>query len=227
MKTNIGLVEYCKAQLGKPYWYGTFGNIASEKILRSKSIQYPKFYTDDDYMNQYGERVHDCVGLIKGYLWSDTPTATPTYNVLQDKNVSGMYKNCDECGYITTIPEIKGVLVFKNTSHVGIYIGNGKVIEARGHEYGVVETDLEDRNWTHWGMLNWIEYIDEKQIKMFQDGDELKAIDYLVYVGEVTNKELALMKLETVVDEKWTYIKWANIAKKLYEQNPCASKISR
>lgn len=22
MKTNIGLVEYCKAQLGKPYWFG-------------------------------------------------------------------------------------------------------------------------------------------------------------------------------------------------------------
>lgn len=208
-------------------WLGTFGNIASEKLLRSKSIQYPKYYTDDDFMSQYGERVHDCVGLIKGYLWSDTPTATPTYNVLQDKNVSGMYKNCDEYGYISTMPEIKGVLVFKDISHVGIYIGNGKVIEARGHEYGVVETDLDERNWTHWGMLNWIEYIDEKEIKMFQDGDELKAIDYLVDVGEITNKELALMKLETVIDEKWTYIKWANIAKKLYEQNPCASKILR
>lgn len=208
-------------------WLGTFGNIASEKLLRSKSIQYPKYYTDDDFMSQYGARVHDCVGLIKGYLWSDTPTATPVYNVLQDKNVSGMLKNCDENGHISTMPETKGVLVFIGTSHVGIYIGNGKVIEARGHEYGVVETDLDERNWTHWGMLNWIEYIDEKEIKMFKDGDELKAIDYLVDVGEITNKELALMKLETVIDEKWTYIKWANIAKKLYEQNPSVSKISR
>ena len=28
-KTNAGLVEYCRAQLGLPYWYGTFGQTAS------------------------------------------------------------------------------------------------------------------------------------------------------------------------------------------------------
>ena len=31
------------------------------------------------------------------------------------------------------------------TSHVGLYIGNGKLIEARGRRYGVVITNLEDR----------------------------------------------------------------------------------
>ena len=29
MKTATGLVEYAIAQLGKPYWYGTFGQTAS------------------------------------------------------------------------------------------------------------------------------------------------------------------------------------------------------
>ena len=28
-KTNLGLVEYARKQVGRPYWYGTFGNIAS------------------------------------------------------------------------------------------------------------------------------------------------------------------------------------------------------
>lgn len=187
--------------------------------MRSKSIQYPNYYKSDDFMEQYGERVHDCVGLIKGYLWSDTPLATPNYNILQDKNVSGIYKNCSESGHISTMPEIQGVLVFIGNSHVGVYVGNGKVIEARGHEYGVVETNLGDREWTNWGMLDWIEYINPKEIKTFKDGDEFEAIEYLVDIGEITNKELALMKLATVVDEKWTYIKWANLAKKLYEGN--------
>ena len=35
-KTNDGLVNYAKAQLGKPYWYGTFGNTASKSLLNSK-----------------------------------------------------------------------------------------------------------------------------------------------------------------------------------------------
>jgi hypothetical protein len=42
--------------------------------------------------------------------------------------------------------------------HVGLYIGNGKVIEARGADYGVVTTKLNERQWTHWGMLDWLEY---------------------------------------------------------------------
>lgn len=45
---------------------------------------------------------------------------------------------------------------------------------------------------------------------MFEDGDELKAIDYLVEHGRINNKELALKKLEIIKDEKWIFIKWAN-----------------
>ena len=44
-KTNIGLVAYAKAQLGKPYWYGTFGQTGTASLLESKARQYPSFYT--------------------------------------------------------------------------------------------------------------------------------------------------------------------------------------
>ena len=162
MKTNIGLVEYCLAQLGNPYWYGGFGQIASESLFNQKKKQYPKYYTANDFKSQYGKRVHDCVGLIKGYLWSDTPTSTPKYNASQDKDVSGMKANCTVKGDIKTMPDIPGLLVFMN-GHVGVYIGKKQVIEARGHAYGVVQTKLKDRQWTEWGYLNWIEYINEKK----------------------------------------------------------------
>ena len=71
-KTNIGLVEYALAQLGKPYWWGTFGQTASAELLAQKRAQYPEYYTADDFKSQFGQRVHDCVGLIKGYLWRRT-----------------------------------------------------------------------------------------------------------------------------------------------------------
>lgn len=207
-------MDYCKEQLGLPYWWGTFGQKATEGLLRQKSAQYPAYYKDDDFKTQYGKRVHDCVGLIKGYMWCDTPTSVPKYNVAQDKNVSGMLNCCSKYGNIGTMPDIKGVLVFMS-GHVGIYIGDGKVIEARGHAYGVVETNLKDRNWTKWGLLDWIDYVDEKVIDLFEEGDELKALDYLVETGRITNKEQALKKLAVVKNENWYLIKWANDVKAL------------
>ncbi len=197
-----------------PYWWGTFGQIATEGLLRQKSAQYPIYYKDNDFKTQYGKRVHDCVGLVKGYLWSDTPTSAPKYDITQDKNVVGMLRQCSQQGLINTMPDVKGILVFMD-GHVGIYVGNDKVIEARGHDYGVVETNFVGRGWTKWGMLDWINYISEKEIEMFREGDELKAIDYLVETGRITNKEQALKKLELIENENWTYIKWANDVKEL------------
>ena len=43
MKTNKGLVEYANAQLGKPYWYGTFGQNADAELYAAKKKQYPRY----------------------------------------------------------------------------------------------------------------------------------------------------------------------------------------
>lgn len=112
------------------------------------------------------------------------------------------------------MPDQKGVLVFY-PGHIGVYVGNGKVIEARGHAYGVVVTDLKARGWKQWGKLDWIEYLEEKKLELFEEGDEVEAVEYLVKAGRILDKELALKKLDTVVDEKWVFIKWANDVKKL------------
>lgn len=134
---------------------GTFGQVASESLYQQKKKQYPNQYTASDFKSQYGKRVHDCVGLIKGYLW--TNAGKLTYNAAQDKNVSGMLANCNEIGDIKKLPEVKGLLVFMK-GHVGVYIGDGEVIEAKGHKYGVVKTRLSERPWTTYGKLSWITY---------------------------------------------------------------------
>mgnify|MGYP004544693871 FL=1 len=157
-------------------------------------------------------RVYDCVGLVKGYLWSQTPTSAPKYNASQDKDVNGVKASCSNVSDIRSIPEIPGILVFMK-GHAGIYIGNGKVIEARGHAYGVVQTDLNKRGWKEWGKLNWIKY--EGVVNLFEEGQEKEAIDYLVKMGRITDKKQALQKLELIKNEGWTYIKWANDVKKL------------
>jgi len=160
-KTNSGLIEYCKAQVGLPYWYGTYGQTASEDLLKYKKFQYPKFYRYPlrEFKEQFGMRVHDCAGLIKGYLWSNSPTAPVKYDPITDFNASGFYNRAKIKGSIASFPKVNGMLVFKGNKsekyHVGVYC-DGKVIEAKGHAYGVVITDFKTGGWKYWAQCHLI-----------------------------------------------------------------------
>ena len=162
-KTAMGLVEYAFAQLGRPYWYGTFGQGASKALYNQKKNQYPKQY-EWDYQEET-EKVHDCVGLIKGYLWSENPEdKNPKYDPAQDKSANAMYTACKSKGEMSTMPEVPGILVFF-PGHVGVYIGGGEVIEARSRRYGVYKSKLADRPWKTWGYCPYISY-EQKMVSL-------------------------------------------------------------
>lgn len=202
-KTNAGLVKYAKAQLGLPYWYGTFGQIATESLYASKKKQYPDFYAPwSDFPKQYGKRVHDCVGLIKGYLWSDSSTATPKYNSSQDKSALGMYTASTVKGTIGSFPAAAGLLVYKSSSkanykkihHVGVYIGDGYVVEAQGHEEGVVKTKFAGAGWSHWSQCPYIEEDEKAQSVSYSKDHE--------GTYKVTGKTVYIREEPGVMDEK-------------------------
>lgn len=44
--------------------------------------------------------------------------------------------------------------------HVGLYIGDGKVIEAYGAQKGVIMSKVTESRWTNWGELKGIDYSD-------------------------------------------------------------------
>ena len=181
-------------------------------MYKSKKKQYPNYYTAQDFPSQYGQRVHDCIGLIKGYLWSDTPTSMPKYNSSQDVSADGMLAKCKEKGHISTIPELPGVLVF-SPQHVGVYIGNGYVIEARGHAYGVVKTKLSSRGWKSWGKCPRIEYIEEVQsvlvenlILLFQQAAQADGYKFAKYGCDgIYGSETAEAMKKCVVKKRDTY----------------------
>lgn len=162
MKNNDGLVKYAKAHVGEPYWFGCYGQTATKTLLNSKKSMYPEYYTSSDFNRQIGHRVHDCVGLIKGYLWSDTLNSNPKYNSSQDKNAEGMYNASEYKGNINCIPNVNGVLVYKKSGyrihHVGVYSTDGYVYEAKGHKYGVVKTKFNKSDWQLWSYCPYIKY---------------------------------------------------------------------
>jgi len=151
--------------------------------------------------------VHDCVGLIKGYRWRNNGKLE--YNANQDVDVSGMLKSCSSQGPISTMPDALGTLVFMN-GHVGVYIGKGEVIEARGHAYGVVKTKLKDRAWTKWGQPDWLEYEVEK-MEDFKTYEEAR--NYLSELGIVDSPEFWNKANDTTKNIDKLFIKFANAYK--------------
>lgn len=167
-KNNLDLVKWAEnaATSGWGYVYGTYGGILDEKTLTAKLSQYPSevgAYESFIRRNWFGRRTADCVGLIKGYGWYNSQSGEITIgaNSMPDIGADGMFENAKIKGTIDTIPEVPGLAVWEE-GHIGIYIGNGEVIEAMNTERGVVKTKLAGRRWTHWLQIPYISYVKKK-----------------------------------------------------------------
>ena len=144
------------------YVWGTFGLVLTESLFEAKLAQYPDALAGNaDFIRQtwVGGRTTDCVGLIKGYGWLDAETEEIVYNTngMPDISANEMYHSATASGPIDTIPETPGLAVW-HEGHIGVYIGNGEVVEAMGTRYGVVKTKLEGARWTHWLKIPYISY---------------------------------------------------------------------
>lgn len=168
-KNNLDLVQWAIAAYEADWGYvmGTYGLVLTEDLLEAKLIQLPDDvgpYEEFIRSNYLGMRTADCVGLIKGYSWLDVDTGEIGYatNGMPDVGADQLYNNATEKGPISTMPEIPGLIVHAD-GHVGIYIGDGYVIEAMGTRYGVVKTRVANRNWTGWCKNPYITYVEEEE----------------------------------------------------------------
>ena len=163
-KNAADLVNYAiyAWESGWGYVWGTYGNMLTESLLTYKVSQYPDGVGNHENFirgHWLGGRTADCVGLIKGYSWLSPETMTIDYGThgMPDIGANQMYYNARESGPISTMPDIPGLAVW-HEGHIGVYIGNGQVIEAMGTRYGVVKTELAGRGWTHWLKIPYINY---------------------------------------------------------------------
>lgn len=163
-KNNLDLVQWAieAEKAGWGYVYGTYGNVFDQAMFDFKLEQYPdEVGGHEDFIRQnwLGRRTADCVGLIKGYGWLDPETKEVNYgtNGMPDIGADTMYENATEKGTIDTIPEIPGLAVW-HEGHIGIYIGNGEVIQAANTNAGVIRTPIGQSGWTHWLKVPYISY---------------------------------------------------------------------
>lgn len=127
-------------------WHYIYGfkyrdNPVKKSKIDTLRAQYSSVFTSAYYskaLTFVGKNAIDCSGLVC-YAWNIADIGSWNIHDLPSKD--NKYKlvnvNCD-------IPI--GSALWK-TGHCGIYIGDGKAIEARGIDYGVCITDLMLRAW--------------------------------------------------------------------------------
>ena len=152
-------IAYLTSRLGDAYVWGAQGERVDnrpdlEKWVRRKETSRANAERALAYIKKATKTplyAFDCSGLIihwlrdiRGLIDSDT-------------NAQGLYRQCKQQGKLGAWQMQAGDLVFRYSfavgkmGHVGVYVGNGMVIEAQGRDAGVVMRHLSYGGWTHQG----------------------------------------------------------------------------
>ena len=216
------LVGGTATNVGAEPWHYLYGTVKSKttaaRIEERWRNHYSKTWTREAYDRATacmspGDFATDCQGLLDAYL---------TYELGKKNDANADYnyrKWCSEKGKTSEIerPYELGEAVFManakgRITHIGWICGldsDGEllVVEARGLSYGVVITRLEDRPWTHRGLMTKkFDYKENKPmatkfevIKPMLKGDGVKEMQKALNVNGYTDDN----GNKLVEDGKW------------------------
>ena len=200
------------------YIWGQAGAVWTEAkqkaATREQTVQYGSQWI--------GHRVADCSGM---FYWAFKELGSYMYH-----GSDTMYrKYCTANGTLNGgkrtdgLPLIPGTAVFvwkpedQKYGHVGLYIGNGKVIEAQGTKAGVIYSDVSNKKWTNWGELKDVDYgaeptpvppvptgyaeVTGKRVALRKAPTTQASIIMRINTGEI-------VKLETPPPSEWDYVSY-------------------
>lgn len=177
------------------YMIGTFGQILTDDLINQKAKQYPKSYSEskiNKLKNLVGKNYYafDCIGLVKGVLWG-WPNVKYKSNGVPDVNDQMVLSYLSDISTDMNNIEVGELLHMKG--HVGIYAGNGMVVECTAKWSGnVLFSSLNDRRWERHGRLNWITYFSlQNKAEYFK----MNTLKYKRTGNDVTIFEVIMKKL--------------------------------
>lgn len=148
-------LEFVAAQVGALYVWGAQGQTMTPALIRSLENSAAN---RERALAAYDEHVrtgrplvaYDCSGLVVAYLLG-------AGLISSDRSANGLYR--DVCRAIDKTQLTAGDLVFKKyltkdqVYHVGVYMGDGAVVHAKGRGDGVVREALSKTGWNRFGRL--------------------------------------------------------------------------
>ena len=201
------------------YIWGTAGTMWTE--AKQKALEKT---TDEERAmgRKYGSKwighmVADCSGLFSwafnqlgGYMYHGSNTMWDKYCTHQGELKKGKRTDGQELKPGTAVFTYNAAK--KKRGHVGLYIGNGEVIEAEGTVKGVIKSKVTLAKWVEWGELKGVDY-----------GSEPVPIGKAVVTGKnvalregPSTKTPVMVRVPTgtIVDiakvEGWTYVTYKN-----------------
>lgn len=160
-------------RIGCPYVMGGTGKVCSPSYREARAKQYPKYAAQ---IQHNCPRLSGSASSCSACKWADPETgkgklcydcaqlalacmAAAGIPLVSGANSQWLKTRFNESGEISGLPRDKVCLVFRKEAdgkmhHVGVYMGDGTVVHARGHAYGVVQERLEDvvKPFTHYGI---------------------------------------------------------------------------
>lgn len=171
-----------------------------EFTTKAKEIyeKYDTIYSWGSFMNKSknGKLCTDCSGFIKGILWGYPTNGKYQSNGVPDINADTMINRCTNVSTDFSNIEIGEVVWVKG--HIGIYIGNGEVLEATSKWSSKLQKTallnhkaikgLNGRVWAKHGKLPYLSYSKGvSNVYVVKKGDTLSKIAniYKVSVNEL------------------------------------------
>lgn len=161
------------------YLWGANGEIITkdlcDRLFKTYgSSTYNRQYYDNKLKEGVGRIGADCSGAMCPMSGFDT-------------TAQGYYNKCDTKGSISSIIKNKVCLVFKGKStssinHIGVYLGNGYVVEMKSSKDNCVRSKLETGGWKWYGIPNWIDY---SSAPTLNTSSIIKCVDVSSYQGDI------------------------------------------
>ena len=199
------LRKWLVERIGNPYIMGGTGKPCTVAYRQARAMQYPgsaknienncprmkgQAQTCDGCKwakDGVGKQAYDCAQLTK-YAMKEIGV-----ELVSGSNSQWLKTEWALQGEMDSMPQDGMCLVFRKDDdgkmgHVGMYMGDGTAIHARGHAYGVVRNGINDSRWTHWGipvgMYGELPDIKTSIMKKGSAGDNVRALqEMLLAVG--------------------------------------------
>lgn len=169
--------EWVKTQVGNIYVWGGQGEVATVEFIRQQEKSAKDAETDIALMEKrLAEGMdpvlcYDCSGLVMRYMLD-------MGYLKEDKTANGLY----ELATKISADRLKANdFVFKvakdgTAKHIGVYVGDGQVVHAKGRKEGVVLESIEKTTWNGYGRIRMEDDIARVELPILKKGDKGQAV---------------------------------------------------
>lgn len=147
------IIDWARSKIGCGYVWGGAGQVLTQSELNRLSRQYPQYVSQEKNGKWLNKQVFDCASFVSNAL---KEIGVKFVNGASSQWFRQPTKWAEQ-DTIDKLPRDKVCILYRQTSstvmqHTGIYCGDGKVIDARGSNSGVIESALSSYKWTHYGI---------------------------------------------------------------------------